>query len=199
MSGLRAGGLAKLLSRQLAGPRSDALATAGDAMISACHLWADDDDAMFIGCRAVLEQTARSRAWRENRDRAQLTEARQGKQRWLEFRYKAYSPLARALDAFSHNHLAQGRVEAREALGRLLGQPITDGADGQSIVRGRSLTYRTAHMILVQELFALVQATYPNADEGALERLFGVRKAEVKASENWLRNLVGSNRARIST
>lgn len=85
ISGLRAGGLAKLMSQQLDGRHADALATAGEAMISTSHLWADDDDLMFVGSRAVLEQTARARVWRENPSKAERIEIQPGRQRWLQF------------------------------------------------------------------------------------------------------------------
>jgi len=137
-----------------------AMAVVGSGIRSAYWLWLEDDDRAMAVLRSVLEQVARSRAWRLKPERAAKLESRvETRPRdWIEAAgWKRLTALNRALGEFAHVKETTRWSGARELLARL--QLDADPDTALFTARGAALEF--VSMLAAEEVIASAEELSP--------------------------------------
>jgi hypothetical protein len=138
----------------------NALSLIGSSLRSAYWLWLEDDDRSMSVLRSVLEQTARSRAWRLKPTKAAELENRwQTTPRdWLEAAgWRRLTALNRALGEFAHVKATSRWLGARELLSEL--QLNVDSKSAIYTARGASLDI--VSLLVAKEVLAWCEGVSP--------------------------------------
>lgn len=162
-----------------------ALLTGSQALATATHLWLEDLDASMGCVRIVLEQTARLRAHRLKRSRAERQEQRNitSASRWVELAgWGRLTALVRAVNEFAHSGAKTQRAGARQILLLLQG---SDPHPQQS----RKAALEAAAQLFALEVNARLRAVSPQASEQFIEHVtLQSEEEQLRILEDYLEN-----------